>query len=84
MMLPAVIIPRKSAEQQNVSLGTSYSPKKFISYYKHLENNPDILKEQFACLKEKSLELAETLKIHFAKLPENRRKNRYTNISPCE
>lgn len=83
-MIPTIIAPRKVSDQQPVALRTAYPPKKFISYCKHLENNPDILKQQYLMIKERSADFAMTLKTNFAKLPENRRKNRYTNISPCK
>lgn len=73
-----------ASPKQAPILATSYPPKKFIGYYKYLETNPDLVKEQYALLKDRSTEALENLKIHFAKLPENRRKNRYTNISPCK
>lgn len=83
-MFPTILAPRYVSDQQPVALKTSYPPKKFGYYFKYLENNPDILKQQYAIIKERSAEFALTLKTNIAKLPENRRKNRYTNISPCK
>lgn len=83
-MFPTTINTRNPPRQPNVAIRTCYPTDKFAMYYKHLENNRDLIKEQFLMLKQKSAELLETQKMHFAKLPENRRKNRYTNISPCK
>ncbi|XP_056643716.1 phosphatidylinositol phosphatase PTPRQ-like isoform X1 [Diorhabda sublineata] len=63
---------------------TAIPIKKFIQYFKNCEHKPDILKQQFALLTTTADEIEEMHTSKFASLPENKRKNRYTNISPFD
>lgn len=55
---------------------------KFPDYYVELQRNPNILKQEFLTLNTTSAELG--LLTNVASLPENKKKNRYTNILPFD
>ncbi|CAG9858186.1 unnamed protein product [Phyllotreta striolata] len=78
------ISPRKSSSKSIEFSSTAVPPKKFIQYFRNTENRPDVLKNQFAEITEKSKEVQAQKTCHFAGLLENKRKNRYSNISPYD
>lgn len=58
------------------------SIKRFPNHYMALKNNNEKLKQEFILLGTMGNEL--TLPTYDGLLPENKKKNRYTNIIPCK
>lgn len=77
-------IYRRKTSFKSTSSATAIPIKKFIQYSKNCENKPDVLKQQFALLSTTAEEIQEMHTSKFASLPENKRKNRYINISPFD
>lgn len=58
------------------------SSKRFSRYYSDLKNNPEKLKEEFSLLNKRSSEMIRPS--YDGILPENKKKNRYTNVITCK
>ncbi|XP_066248500.1 receptor-type tyrosine-protein phosphatase H-like isoform X2 [Euwallacea similis] len=63
---------------------TEISKDNFIEYCDYLEKNPDFLEKQWEELDDKSKKVYLDLKSDYALSPENKRKNRFTNILPFD
>ncbi|KAJ8967194.1 hypothetical protein NQ314_003024, partial [Rhamnusium bicolor] len=84
LRIPPLFYPRKSSLKSSNTANTAIPIYKFIQYCKTLENNPEKLTEQYTLLTEKTKEAVRMQTTVYAELTENRRKNRYTNILPCQ
>ncbi|XP_066150542.1 tyrosine-protein phosphatase 10D-like isoform X2 [Euwallacea fornicatus] len=63
---------------------TEISKDNFGEYCDYLEKNPDFLEKQWQELNDKSKEVYVDLESNYAVYPENKRKNRFTNILPFD
>ncbi|KAL1505793.1 hypothetical protein ABEB36_005272 [Hypothenemus hampei] len=77
-------IIRKYLSKVKSTTDTGLSKEKFVDYCERLERDSDVLAKEWQDLQAKSEEIYKDYTTHFALLPENKRKNRYTNILPFD
>lgn len=75
---------RKYFNKEESDTSVDININKFIEYCNYIEDNPVELSKQWQELEIKSEEMYSDLTNYFSVLPENKRKNRFTNILPCK
>lgn len=83
-MLYDILVFRKYFNKEEPDTNVDVNINKFIEYCNYIEDNPNELNKQWQELEIKSEEMYSELSNYFSVLPENKRKNRFTNILPCK